>query len=327
MTPAFRLIASGADVTARIADRLLDLTVTDEDGETADRLELRLDNRDGAVERPPLRARLQVALGFRETGLVELGRFEVEGLAGSAPPRTLRVTATAVDLKRAARAPRTRAYEGRTLQQIVEQVAADAGLEAAVAPALRGLSWGYLAQTAESGLHFLTRLGREIDATVKATDGRLVVTPRGQGIAADGTAIPPVTIRAARLASWDWTRKSREVDGQVEAEWADTAAGQVRRETAGDAGIVRRLRRVFPSAEEATRAARAARARAAREAFTLRTSGAFEPDAVAGGLARFPDLEPGFDGDWTITRVTHRLSGGGLSTEIEAKREDEEDAE
>lgn len=324
MIPAFRLIASGADVTARLADRLLSLTVTDEDGETADRLELQLDDRDARLELPPVRARLQVALGFRETGLTELGLFEVESLEGSAPPRSLRVTATAVDLKRAARAPRTRAYEDRTLAQIVAQVAADAGLEPAVAPALAGLRWPYLAQTAESGLHFLTRLGREIDATVKAAGGRLVVTPRGAGIAADGTAVPPVVVPVARLASWSWALKSREVDGAVEAEWSDTAQGRVERTTDGLGGVVRRLRQVFSSEDEARRAARGARARAAREALTIRTTGAFEPALFAGGLARFPGIRPEFDGDWSVTRVRHVLSDG-LRTEVEAKREFEQE--
>ncbi|MCA0207212.1 MAG: hypothetical protein LCH92_22945 [Proteobacteria bacterium] len=38
MKPRFRLTANGADVTARFGDRLLSLTVTDQDGDKADRL-------------------------------------------------------------------------------------------------------------------------------------------------------------------------------------------------------------------------------------------------------------------------------------------------
>lgn len=323
MTPSFRLIAAGEDVTATLEDRLLSLRVTDHDGTTADRLELRLDNRDLRIDLPAMDARLELALGFRETGLVEMGWFEVEGLSGEGAPDTMRITATAVDLKRAGRAPRTRAFEGRTLQQIVAQIADDAGLVPAVAPQIAGLRWDYLAQTAESGLHFLSRLGREIDATVKAAGGRLVVVPRGQGIAADGRTLDPVEVPRTRLIRYGWQIKSREVDGRVEAEWADTAGGRVERVVAGERGVVRRLRQVFASPSEARRAATAARQASQRQAVTVTATLAFTPELLAGGRVRFDGLHPGIDGLFGLNKVSHVLDGG-LQTEVEAMRPQED---
>lgn len=319
MTPGFRLLANGSDVTSRLADRLLSLSVTDEDGEKADRLQIKLDDRDGKVELPQIEAELDVALGF--SALTPMGTFAVESVDGSSAPQTMRITAVAVDLKKAARAPRTRAFENQTLEQIVAQIAADAGLQPVVGASIRALSWPFLAQTAESGLHFLTRLGREIDATVKAANGRLVMVRRAEGTTAEGEALEPVSVPVSALARWSWTLKSREVDGSVEAEWSDTAAGMIRRVTAGSGQPVRELRQTFGTETEATRAADAALRAARREALDIDAAGAFQPGLFAGGLLRLPGLRPEFNGDWVLTRVHHVLDASGLQTQFAAKRE------
>jgi hypothetical protein len=321
MKPAFKILADGADVTATMADRLLSLSVTDEDGETADRLEIELDDRDGRIALPEIDAELTVSLGFAGRGLTPMGTFAVEGLSGRTPPQTLRITATAVDLKATARAPRSRAFEDKTLSEIVTQIAGDAGLSPVVGASIRDTRWAYLAQTAESDLHFLTRIARQIDATAKAANGRLIVVRRAEGTTAEGEPLPPVSVPVTALARWSWTLKSREVDGTVEAEWADTDAGETRRVSAGNAAPVRRLRQIFGSEDEATRAAQARLRAAKREALNFDAAGAFQPGLFAGGLLRVPGLRPEFDGDWVLTRVVHTLNGSGLSTQFSAKRE------
>ena len=55
MTPDFRITVGGEDATGPIRDRLLSLTITDEDGEKADRIEIEIDDRDGAVEFPEMK--------------------------------------------------------------------------------------------------------------------------------------------------------------------------------------------------------------------------------------------------------------------------------
>lgn len=326
MIPDFRLIANGTDVTATLRDRLLGLVVSDEDGETADRLEITLDDRDTRIALPEINAELDVALGFRATGLTGmggltgLGTFAVESVSGSTPPQTLRITAVAVDLKASARAPRTRAFEARTLAQIVTEIAGDAGLTPVIGASIRDHAWPFLAQSAESDLHFLTRIARQIDASAKAANGRLIVVRRGEGTTAEGTPLDPVVVPHSALSDWRCTLKSREVDGSVQADWSDTAGGARPRVTAGTGTPVRLLRQTFASQPEASRAAEAALRRARREALELQASGAFQPGLFAGGLLRVPGLRPEFDGDWVLTRVRHSL-GKGLTTEFTAKRE------
>ena len=52
MTPAFRIVADGADITVLINDRLLLLRTTYKPGMESDDFELRIDDRDSAVSLP-----------------------------------------------------------------------------------------------------------------------------------------------------------------------------------------------------------------------------------------------------------------------------------
>jgi len=92
MTPAFRIVADGADITQRINDRLLQLKTTDKPGMESDEFELRIDDRDGAVVLPPRGASIEIFLGYTETKLTRIGRYIVDEIELSGPPDTLVIT-------------------------------------------------------------------------------------------------------------------------------------------------------------------------------------------------------------------------------------------
>jgi phage protein D len=52
MTPRFRIVVDGTDITALLNDRLIQLSVTDKTGMESDEFELRIDDRDGLVTLP-----------------------------------------------------------------------------------------------------------------------------------------------------------------------------------------------------------------------------------------------------------------------------------
>lgn len=320
MTPDFRIVANGVDASAAIRDRLISLEAIDEDGLKSDRLELALDDRDGRIEWPELEATLQLSLGYRETGLVAIGTYAVDGVSGDGPSQTMTISSKAVDMKSAARAPRTRAWEDVSLGDIVRKIAAEAGLKAVVGESVAGLRWPYLAQTAESNLHFLTRVAAQLDVTAKPAGGALVVQRRGGGLTAAGDPVEPVAIGRARLASWRWNLGNRETYVCVEAEWSDIGAGVTRKVVVGDGEPKRRLRHVYASEVEARQAARGELDLAGRSALQLSGDIAgFEPALFAGGTLRVSDLRPELVGDWRITAVAHRL-GAGLATSFDARK-------
>lgn len=320
MIPAFSIVANGTDATGTLADRLLSLQIIDEDGEKADRAEITVDDRDGRVSFPDLNTTLVIALGYRFGPLFEMGQFTVDGVSGDGPRQTMTISATAADMKSDIRAPRTRAWENSTLADIVKTIAAEAKLKAVVGQSVAGAHWQYLAQTAESNLHFLTRIASTLDATTKPAGGRLIVQKRGEGKTAAGDAMSATLITKARLKAWRWRLDGRETYKSVEVEWSDTTGGAVHKVIKGSGTPKKVLRHRYASQEEATRAAKAEFDRAGRAGLTLSgTLAGFDPALFAGGLAAISGLRPEVDGDWQLTRVTHEL-GHGLVTAFEARR-------
>lgn len=73
MTPAWSISADGVDITSRFNDRLLELTVTDNEGLKSDSCEILVDDRDGQLAIPRKGAILAISMGYRETGLTFMG--------------------------------------------------------------------------------------------------------------------------------------------------------------------------------------------------------------------------------------------------------------
>ena len=321
MIPAFRIMVDGLDRSAVIGDRLISLLVTDEDGSKADRVEIELDDRDGRLAFPEIEARLEVSLGFRGQPLALMGVYAVDGVSGTGPSQTLRITATAADLKGDIRAPRTRPWQGRTLAQIVAAIAGEAGLRPVVGESLRGITWDFLAQTAESNLHFLTRIAADLDATCKPAGGALIVQRRGEGRTAAGDALTAPVIGRHRLTDWSWSYNGRTVYRAAEAEWTETATGTTHKIKAGSGTPLKKIRHPFATEAEATRAAESALAGAARAAMEISvTLAGFEPRLLGGASVALQGLRPELNGEWHLKSVTHRLDGDGLVTEFQAER-------
>ncbi|MGR3435743.1 MAG: phage late control D family protein [Shimia sp.] len=302
----------------------MSITVVDEIDDKSDRLDLTFDNRDHRIPIPREDASIELALGFREGGLTRIGSYRVDKVSGNGWPATLTVGAKAGDMRASLKGPRSRSYEGMALGDIAAEVAGRHGLTPIVSDDLVGHRFAYLAQAAESDLHFLTRIARQIDATVKPVDGRLLVARRGAPQNADGSEKRPVGISRSDLTSWSWEVNGRMKFGTARATWSDRDTATVRSVEAGDAEPVIELRHRFPTEAEAHSAARAALDRTARASGTCQGDLArFSPALYAGGRIDVAGVEDAMSGVWDLTRVEHRLDGGGLITSFAAERDNE----
>ena len=70
MTPMFRIVADGADITTLLNVRLLLLGTTDKPGMESDDYELRIDDRDSAVSLPSRGATIEIFLGYLSAALL-----------------------------------------------------------------------------------------------------------------------------------------------------------------------------------------------------------------------------------------------------------------
>ncbi|MCX8016381.1 MAG: contractile injection system protein, VgrG/Pvc8 family [Rhodocyclaceae bacterium] len=335
MRPAFRILADRVDVTRAIRDRLLELVVIDEAGIEADELRLTLDDRrteSGAVaELPRIGTRLEVSLGYEETGVAPMGVYLVDEMEISAPPATLIVSAKAADMSSPLRALKTRSHDGLTLGELAARIAREHGLVPVVEARLAAIALGHVDQTAESDMALLTRLASHYDAIAKPAGDKLVLAMRGQAKTASGRAMPEIALAAGDIIEWRYRRSARAPGGSgrperpedaaslaaggVKAYYWDFDAGERREVTVGKPPHSE-IRHVYVSREKALAAAQAAQNGGARAQAELSLTLPGDARIVAESRLRLA-LRPGIPQTWIVARAEHRIGAQGYTTQLE----------
>lgn len=334
-TPDARVIVDGTDITpvlfGRVAgaggrpprNRLVSLSIAEKRGEEADQLDLVIDDSDGAVAIPPDGARISVAIGWRAgtgvtLGLVDKGVFIVDEVSHSGPPDLLTIKARAVDFAGDLKVRRERGWHDTTLGDIVAKVAARHGLKPACAAALAGETITAKAQSRESDLAFLRRLGRERNAVATIKRGVLIFKPVGDGLTPTGRRLPTLTIARRDGDAHQFQRQKREEVTGVSATWRDRAGGKSKVVTNGAVEGARKLSRVYGSEAEAQTAANAAHSRGQREPLSLDLTLALgradvspeQKTTVSGFKAEIDAVA------WIVGEVWHSLGDRGYLTRL-----------
>lgn len=321
MTPAYRVSIDGRDITAAVRESLVSLEIADRAGMIADTLTLRLDDPDGLIALPRRGVTLSAALGYDETGLVDMGEFIVDEVGAAGPGHTLTLRARGADFRGALKQRRWRSWDETTLGGVVRAVAAGAGLEAAVAADLAAQALAHIDQTGESDAHFLTRLARRYGAALKLRGARLAFVQAGAGETASGKSAGEITLRPEDVAEWRLLEGGRAGYAAARAAWWDWQAAAPETVKAGAGEPVLVLPDLFAAAAETWPAARAALSAAARRAaeFTCRTV-LLRPELRAGVKLRLDGFRPGLAGEWVVTAAEHRLDARDSTTHIRAAK-------
>jgi len=324
VTPGFSLLADDQDITAKIADRLMRITVTDEAGFKSDTLTVKLDNRDYAVAVPPKGAKLELSLGYG-SALSKIGHFVVDEVASAGPVASLTIKGKAADMLASLKARKTRSWGTVTLEEIVGAIAAEHGLTPRVAESLGSIvvapiPYAQIDQTNESDLHFLTRLAKQYDAVSKPVFGHLIFVPKGEAKSASGQAIPAVTLTEADVTTWNARAPERGKYKSAKAYWINPQTQEREFVSSGDGVPVFSLRHAYGSAEEAEAAASSKLAALERAASTLTISLPGNAALAAEGRVTFETRDTLAAGDWIVTRAELELlggSGGGFYTRLD----------
>ncbi|MDR6128061.1 contractile injection system protein, VgrG/Pvc8 family [Sphingomonas sp. SORGH_AS_0438] len=333
--PDYQVTVDGVDITPRLKGkvqppsggrprpRLVALTLTDKREGQADELTLQIDDSDGAAPLPKIGAAVTVSLGWLQgsdvtPGLVDKGRFIIDEVAHDGAPDVISVTARSADFTGAATIRRERSWAKSTLGAIVSDVAKAHGWKPRCAARLAGIAITAKAQSRESDLAFLRRLGREHDAVATIKAGVLIMSPIGAGETATGRSLPAVTL-TRRVGDKHGYRVAKRDDAPgVTAVWHDRGKAKRHEVTAGTADGAKKLARVYTSEAEAKRAAEAERKRAARQAATLDLTLALgradlypEQRVIASSFKAEIDATT-----WLIAEATHELGEQGYFTRI-----------
>ena len=347
MTPAIRVDLDGIDITANLIPApfglpldsggavipggslsggpLISIAVTDYEAKTSDSVELVIDNRE-QYPAPAKGSQFQVWMGYAETGLTNMGTFQVDSWKKKGRPRTLIVSAKAVGFTTEIKSPKSRSYHQMTVGGIVNQVAGYSGLSAIVHPSLSAISIGHLDQSNESDLHFMTRLGERVGGNFKLANGGMIMNLAGSGTLPSGSPAPVFSISEtdATVKEWEASGNERGSYGSAQAFWQDTKQGQRQTVSVGSGNPVYRIRSLFKTQVEAQQSAQARLSALNRGKISLDLSLWGNPDIFAGARVQAGDFDPDVDGLFGIKMAKHKIDGSGFDTNLncESAKED-----
>jgi phage protein D len=324
--PAFKITLDGRDLTAKLAPRLVNLSLTECRGDNADELRLTLSDADGQLTLPTKGARINVQIGWADSGLVDKGVFTVDEIEHSGAPDVLTLRARTASLIDTFRQPVERSFHDTTLGAVIEVIAFQQELKAGVADALRNVPVKHLDQTRESDAAFLRRLGRKYDAAATVKNDTLLFMPAGRSKTASGRDLPVIQITRNLGDRHRYHSAERDSYSGVRVFWHDDRHSLRRSVVAGVPGNSKRLRTTYASEADARAAAVAEWQRIQRGAATLELSLAIGDPAL---MPQSPVNVTGFKTeidhqDWLAAKVTHNISDAGFTSEIECETRTEE---
>jgi phage protein D len=328
MTPDFTVTANDTDITEAIKQRLVRLSITDNSGGESDSATITLDDRGFSIATPRTGAELRIAIGYRERQpLADMGLWVVDEVEMSMPPATMEIRARGANLssvesdqagvKNTLKSTKTRPWDALPIGDIVRTIAGESGYTARVGGEFDDVTIEHIDQTAESDMHFLTRLAQQYGALFKPAGGFLSFVNRGGATSASGQAMTPVTLLPAQCTGWRVTLAERPEYDSVGAYYHDNETAQ--RKQVGGSGTARILQRTYPTKMEAEKAVEAKAKSLKEDAVNGSIDLVGNPDIVAETPVTLSGFRDGIDGQWIVDSATHEI-GAGYTTRIEIKK-------
>lgn len=322
--PGWRIILDGVDLAPRIDPRLLSINLSQKRDSEADELRVELHDHDGKLAIPTKGAMLSMSIGWTRgidvsVGLVDMGRFKVDEVEHRGPPDMISIVARSADLTGDYRIRRDASYVGKTVGEIVGDVARREQLTAAVAPELASIILPVQAQSRKSDMALIRELGRRFDAVATVKSGHLIFSPIGRGTSVGDVGFGTVLLTRRDGDSHRYSAVDRDRYQGVSASWHDQDGAERQSVHAGGSTKAKRLKRTFANEADARHAADAEWKRIQRGAAE------FEYELALGRADLKPEQrvtlsgwKPEIDAPaWLIAEVTHRLDGqSGFRTSI-----------
>ena len=173
-TPQWVLTYGGIDITASLVSSVVSLSYTDCLSELSGEAEIVVEDRSQLWQTswyPGLGDDLNLAIGYQNEALLPCGDFEIDQLELSGPPDSFTIRGLAAFITPAIRTANSVGYEGQTLLEIAQLVAAKYEMSVVSAPEVIDIAFERVTQRHESDLAFLKRLAIEngYDFTVRGS--------------------------------------------------------------------------------------------------------------------------------------------------------------
>jgi phage protein D len=316
LQPDFSVVINGE--TELVKDRVISIHTTDEAGIMSDSCEIELDDYDDAFPIPRTEAVISVSLGYKGGELTKIGSYYAKEIDIDGARKTLKIKANAAS--KAMRSQKSKSHEG-SMDNLLNEMASEFDLDAAVSGDLEGLELEDFPQFAESDMSYMTRLSQKVGAVAKPSDGHLVFADDMSTKSISGANLPTKYVDVAELGeyscSFKETESGEESSGRVYANWYDREKGEYFMVKAGSGDPEVELDEIFSSEKSALAAAQAKFKRVVKSNKTFRFTTGGRPDFFAESPIVFSGLSPKIPAKWIISRVEHALSASGFVTAVD----------
>ncbi len=320
LTPAFKVVAESHDITSKISDRLLSLTITDNAGIKSDTVEISLDDKDHQLMLPRTGAELAVYLGYKETSVAQMGLYLVDEIEIQGPANVLCIRGKAANTNKGLQQPKTRTWQkpGKTptrilLQEILASIAAEHSLTPKLGEDFATLAYDVVNQTNESDLNLLTRLSGKEGAIAKPASGFLLFVKKGEAKTASGAVIPAISLTPKEVTDWRVSLVERGAYASVTAKYRDKAQSQQIEVRTGNEEPTYTIRKLFKDKTEASKAATAQLENFQRGKSTVSLQLPGNPVIMAEAALKLSSFRDGVNGTWIVETATHTFNNSGYS--------------
>lgn len=306
----YKIISNGKDITDAIISRLIEMSITDQQGDDSDSFSISLDNsKQPQIPLPATGTTLDVYLD----GIFK-GSFEVDELTEPVHEQWFSVHAKSAKIKEAFKAPRDESYDDITLGDLLNIVAGRHGFEPVISEELAAVSYPHIDQVAESDMNLLSRLARDQDAMSKPVANRLVIVKRDQSKSVKGQDLPSFVIDDPQNSTGTITHKERTNYQSVKAYWFDEALQQRFDEVVGTDEPQYVIKFRYGDAEKARTKAEAKLRDLQRGNKTLDLTRPLTPGLVAEAKVIISNHKPTINTNWIVGTVEHRITADNYNT-------------
>lgn len=303
------------DKCESIRDRVISLRLTDESGTIDDVVEVHVDYSDENTDVPN---ELNIALGYRETGVLPMGIYTVNEVTIQSPPKTLLIKAHATNLRLSLKEKASKEWHQITLGSLVKEIAEKHGYGCRVAEEFENVLIPHINQTEESDISLLTKIAIEREAMAKLAGGYILFIPKGKAKSATGKALGTTTIRPQDTINWKVHFTVRDKYNSVVAKWHSYEKGETIKETVGSGEPSYIMLELYSNAESALSAANAKLKQLKRNNETLDITMPGNPELFAEAKLNLIAFNQAVDGEWIVNRAEHTLNSSGYLTMLSA---------
>ena len=302
-----------------------EIHITDHAGVSSDEFTGRFPDPERKIRIPGHRTYVDVLMGYEETGLFAMGRFEVGECRVDMPPRSLWVKGAGARWSTQFKAPMEMSYTDTTLGEILGQVAGRNGFTLALDPAYADTYIEHIDQNC-SDAHFVTLLAERYKAIGKPDGEMLVFAERYSGMTVNEKLLTiPLDFslidQTARveLLQIAYHAAARGSYKGAACRYLDASTGEMKWAEAGGEPRKKILDREYPTAEEASEAAKAQTEYFAHQPARLQFTIPGEPAILSGAKLPIVGIDPDIDGEWIPHTVEHIYNESGYTTRVDAE--------